>query len=195
MSPTISCNETSCVHLAKHVFTGESVAVKLGSLLQEEKSRLGREAAVYESLTGAVGIPLVRWVGFEGDRKAIVLDELGPSLEDFFEHCDRKFSLKTVLVLADQLIVRLERIHAASFIHGDVRPGNFIMGVGKVGDQVNVIGFDSAILYRDLNTFTHIPFCKNKKFTGSTLFASIHAHLGIGKSLGFLVNNRLLIWI
>lgn len=52
------------------------------------------------------------------------MDLLGPSLEDLFNFCNRKFSLKTVLLLADQLISRIEYIHAKSFIHGQLRPIN-----------------------------------------------------------------------
>lgn len=50
------------------------------------------------------GIPNIKWSGTDGEDNALVIDLLGPSLEDLFMYCSRKFSLKTVLMLADQMV-------------------------------------------------------------------------------------------
>lgn len=56
------------------------------------------------SFSSAAGIPNVRWFGVEGDYNVLVMDLLGPSLEDLFNFCSRKLSLKSVLMLADQMV-------------------------------------------------------------------------------------------
>ena len=55
-------------------------------------------------LLSTVGIPSIKWCGTEGDYNVLVMELLGPSLEDLFNFCNRKFSIKTVLLLADQMV-------------------------------------------------------------------------------------------
>lgn len=122
----------------------------------------------------------MRWYGQECDFYVMISDLLGPSLEDLFNFCDRKFSLKTVLLLADQLISRVEYMHTKSYIHRDIKPENFLMGTGKLGNVVHIIDFGLAKEYRDPETHIHNDYYDNQKLGGTTRYASINNHLGIG---------------
>ncbi|KAF6035203.1 CSNK1E [Bugula neritina] len=91
------------IYLGTDVSTGEEVGVKL-ECVKLKHPQLHIESKIYRILRGGVGISAIRWCGVEGDYRVMVMELLGPSLEDLFTYCNRKFSLKTVLLLADQLL-------------------------------------------------------------------------------------------
>ncbi|KAL9650675.1 hypothetical protein ABK040_001731 [Willaertia magna] len=172
------------IYQGTNVQSAEKVAVKLESI-KSRHPQLLYESRLYKLLNiggNAVGIPNVKWFGVEGDYNVMVIDLLGPSLEDLFNFCGRKFSLKTVLMLADQMITRIEFVHSKNFIHRDIKPDNFLMGTSKKGHHVYVIDFGLAKKYRDSKTHQHIQFRDNKSLTGTARYASINAHLGIEQS-------------
>jgi len=170
------------IYLGTNINTGEEVAIKLESV-KTRHPQLAYEYKVYRILAGGVGIPNVRWFGREGDFNVMVMDILGPSLEDLFNFCSRKFTLKTVLMLADQMLARIEYVHTKNFIHRDLKPDNFLIGLGRRKlNQIYIIDFGLAKRYRDPRTHRHIPYVEGKSLTGTARYASINTHLGIEQS-------------
>ncbi|CAI9259691.1 unnamed protein product [Lactuca saligna] len=130
----------------------------------------------------SVGIAGIHWSGVDVQDNVLVLDLLGPSLEYLFVYCGRTFSLKTVLMLADQMLTRIELMQAKGFLHRDLKPDNFLMGLSRKANQVYVIDFGLAKRYRDPTTSCHIPYKENKNLTGTACYASCNTHLGIEQS-------------
>merc|ERR1711871_1214392 len=160
---------------------GEEVAIKLESI-KSRHPQLLYESKLYKILSGGVGIPNLHWYGVEGDYNVMVIDLLGPSLEDLFSFCGRKFLLKTVVMLADQMINRVEYLHTKNFLHRDIKPDNFLIGLGKKANMVHVIDFGLAKKYRDPKSQQHIPYRENKNLTGTARYASVNTLLGIEQS-------------
>ncbi|KAE9621894.1 hypothetical protein Lal_00032959 [Lupinus albus] len=169
------------LYIAVNVHTGEEVAIKLEPV-KTKHPQLHYESKLYMLLQGGTGIPHLKWFGVEGDYNCMAIDLLGPSLEDLFNYCNRKLTLKTVLMLADQLINRVEYMHSRGFLHRDIKPDNFLMGLGRKANQVYVIDYGLAKKYRDLQTHKHILYRENKNLTGTARYASVNTHLGIEQS-------------
>jgi len=91
------------LYLGVNIQSGEEVAIKLESV-KSRHPQLHYESKLYMLLQGGTGIPHLKWFGVEGEYNVMVIDLLGPSLEDLFNFCSRRFSLKTVLMLADQMV-------------------------------------------------------------------------------------------
>ncbi len=133
-------------------------------------------------MAGEPGIPRIHWCGMEGDYNIMVMDLLGPSLEMLFNMCKCRFSLKTTLMLAEQMLARIEFVHSRFYIHRDVKPDNFLMGRGDKANIVYVIDFGLAKRYRDPKSKRHIPYVSGKSLTGTARYASINTHLGAEQS-------------
>ncbi|KAG7085731.1 hypothetical protein E1B28_003274 [Marasmius oreades] len=157
-------------------------------------SPLTTESQIYKRLMGGPGVPFLMYSGKQGPYNVMVIDLMGPSLEDLFKMCNRNFSLKTVLLLADQCLSRIKYIHSHSLLHRDIKPANFVMGRESsvpIPDSlpsestVNIIDFGLAKKYRDPVTGDHTPYHQNEHGlhgVGTSLFASLNTHLGIESS-------------
>lgn len=170
------------VYLGVNILSGEEVAVKLEPQ-KTKHPQLLFESKLYKILQGGVGVPNLRWYGtHEAGYNVMVSDLLGPNMEDLFNFCGRQFSLKTSLMLADQMLARVEYVHNKNFIHRDLKPDNFLMGIGRQCNKVFLVDFGLAKKYRDTKTRTHITYKEGKSLTGTARYASINAHLGVEQS-------------
>ena len=175
----------SDIYLAINSDNAEEVTVKLESKKKsgnKSHQQLSFESKLLKIFQGGEGIPTVRWSGQEREYNVLVMDLLGPSLEDLFNSCSRRFTMKTVLMLAGQMISRVEYVHNKNFIHRDIKPDNFLMGLGKNCSKLYLTDFGLAKKYRDPRTNKHMPYHDDKLMVGGPRYASINAHHGIEQS-------------
>ncbi|ODM92350.1 Casein kinase I isoform alpha [Orchesella cincta] len=166
----------------------EQVALKVEKMLGK-KHLLFYERTVYQSLERGAGdrgrIPQLKDYiqDFHYKVNIMVLELLGHSLEHWFHSCSKKFSLKTVLQIGEQMLENLRFIHDYSFTHGDLKPANILMGLEDNSNKLFLIDFGLATQYRDNKTCRHMKYGFGVRcWAGNSMFGSINDHHGVGRS-------------
>jgi serine/threonine protein kinase len=164
------------------VKNSQRIALKLEHVRSRHSESLQNEIDIYKELAGRAGIPKIYWSGQECDYNVMVFELLGPNLEDLFNYCGRRFSLRMVLMLADQLICRLQYIHSKGFIHRDIKPENLLMGRGTLGNIVYITDIGLAEDFTDVAARRHGRRPEREgPVLGTALYGSINAHRGVGE--------------
>jgi len=154
----IAAGGFGAVYLGTDLQSSKQVAIKLEHT-RRGSGKLKLEAEAYRTLAGGAGVPRVLLFDEECDYYVLV-----------FNYCGRRFSLKTVLLVADQLLTRIEYIHSKSLVHRDVKPDNFLVGTGGQGNTVYAIDFGLAEDYRTVHS--------RGRHEGTCRYASISFHNG-----------------
>lgn len=169
------------VYKAENVYNNESLAIKI-EVKESKHNQLQNEYYIYRLLAGSEGIPYIRYFGKEDGQNTMAMELLGKSLDELFTERNDKFSLKTTLMIADQMISRLEYLHNKNLIHRDIKPKNFTIGRGNNANQIYIIDMGLAKRYCDPRNHIHIKLGVQKSLIGTAKYTSLATHLGFDQS-------------
>ncbi|KAA6386615.1 MAG: putative Casein kinase 1, partial [Streblomastix strix] len=154
---------------------GDPVAIKVEDT-RVNPSQLLQEKRIYKVLRRNKGFPRTYYFGQEHGKRMLVMDYMGPSLEELFQRGKRQFSLRTVIMLAEQMLARVQALHQRGYIHRDVKPDNFLIGYGNKSNIIFMIDFGLAKRYTIPETGLHIPQRRKQDITGTLRYCSVHTH-------------------
>lgn len=170
------------VYMGEHYQTGQKVAIKLE---HRSGSIARREWEVMRCMNGD-GAPRVHYNGYHGRYYVMVMDLLGPTLQRLLEsRPPRGLAWNTVATIGQKCVELLRKLHSKGYVHGDVKPENFLCSYSddSIIDPsrgLYMIDLGLASRWRDVSKPNeHIAYGQRvDHFSGTVRYASVNAHLG-----------------
>ena len=145
------------------------------SLLKDNNEQLIHEYRILKRLQSNkfCGIPKVGYRFTYKDKESFLMEKLDTDLLKLVNKIrEKKFSLKTTLMIALQVLNRLKSIHGQGVIHNDIKPGNMMIGA-KEPNTIYLIDYGLATTY--LNGSAHIQETQTNDFHGTWMYKSINS--------------------
>jgi len=168
------------LYLGRNIHENIFIAIKVEE--QSPRSRLAYEFQILKEISEGDGIPKVYKLHRGKKHNYLIMQLLGKSLDKLFVDMKKKFSIKTVCMLAYQMVQRVEYVHSRGYIHRDIKPGNFLIGKNLDNKKLFIIDFGLSKKYIDKNTGKHIIYKEGKGLTGTARYVSLNTHYGIEQS-------------
>ena len=153
---------------------------KVALKIEEKNSKISLLKSEALNIFALQGFGIIKFLSFGHNKEFNVLVEplLGECLYSLFLRLRKNFTLKDICLIAIQTLERIEYIHSKGYLHGDIKPENFVLGIN---DQriIFVIDFGLSKKYRSDRTGNHIQFCITKKMNGTARYASTNSLRGV----------------
>jgi casein kinase 1 epsilon len=167
------------VYLCLNESSGQKIALKIE---KKNKGHFKKEALFYRLLSGTPGIPCLYDEGYleSEDCQYLALELCGNSLETIYQYHNKSLSLNLVCLLSLQMIERLQQVHERGIVHRDMKPHNFMVGLGSKSNTIYLGDFGLAKIFN--RRTGHILYKENKYCVGTARYVSINDHRGIQQS-------------
>ena len=141
-----------------------------------ENNGLDREIKILKELKDIDRIPKMYETGEHDQCRYMVMDVYGASIAAF-RRIHATFNNKSLLYIAIQTLICIEKVHECGILHRDIKPGNFLFNP-TVESPIIIIDFGLSKRFRDQKTNEVLPPVDRCGFVGTTKYASINCHSG-----------------
>ena len=178
------CGKTSTINIYEGVEkeNNKPIIIKIEKMKSKSDKKLFLEDEAYNlySFKG-FGIPALIKLGKRNNNIVLIEEKKGKSLYELFMENNKKFSLNEICLIGIQCIERLEWIHSKCYVHRNIKPENFVIGL----DDPHVIYLQNFYLcqkYKSSKTNQHIKLEFTKEIVGTERYGSINSLRGLVQS-------------